>query len=128
MGLELLESAFIDPQVLPNLHEQQRRGHPLSVDDFGTGYSSLSRLVELPVRMAKIDRSLIAGLGQDPRRKALVSAVVTVANSLDLKVIAEGVETEEQAEQVARAGCHYVQGFHCGPPQSAEDLSAQWME
>jgi diguanylate cyclase (GGDEF)-like protein len=128
LGLELLESAFIDPQVLPNLHEQQRRGHPLSVDDFGTGYSSLSRLVELPVRMAKIDRSLIAGLGQDPRRKALVSAVVTVANSLDLKVIAEGVETHEQAQQVALAGCHYVQGFHCGPPQSAEDLGARWME
>ncbi|GAB7190984.1 hypothetical protein NUM3379_16910 [Kineococcus sp. NUM-3379] len=126
LGLELLESSFIDPQVLPALHEQQRRGHPLSVDDFGTGYSSLSRLVELPVRIAKIDRSFVAGLGHDRRRRALVEAVVTVAHGLDLRVVAEGVETPAQAGQVTRAGCHYLQGFHCGRPQPAEALTAAW--
>jgi diguanylate cyclase (GGDEF)-like protein len=126
LGLELLESSFIEPQVLAGLQEQQRLGHPLSVDDFGTGYSSLSRLVELPVRLAKIDKSFVAGITSDPRRRALVGAVVTVAGSLGLEVIAEGVETEEQAREVAAAGCHYVQGFHCGAPQPAEALSARW--
>ncbi len=126
LGLELLESSFIDPDVLPSLHEQQHRGHPLSVDDFGTGWSSLSRLVELPVRMAKIDKSLVAGIGHDPRRRALVEAVVTVADSLDLRVIAEGVETPEQARGAAEAGCHYLQGFHCGRPQPGEELTARW--
>ncbi len=126
LGLELLESSFIDPEVLPSLHEQQHRGHPLSVDDFGTGWSSLSRLVELPVRMAKIDKSLVAGVGHDPRRRALVEAVVTVADSLDLRVIAEGVETPEQARGALEAGCHYLQGFHCGRPQPGEELTARW--
>jgi diguanylate cyclase (GGDEF)-like protein len=126
LGLELLESSFIDERVLPNLHEQQRRGHPLSVDDFGTGYSSLSRLVELPVRMAKIDKSLVADVGRDPRRRALVDAVVTVANSLQLEVVAEGVETAAQAREVAAAGCHYQQGYLRGRPQPAEVLTAAW--
>ncbi|ABS03683.1 diguanylate cyclase/phosphodiesterase with GAF sensor [Kineococcus radiotolerans SRS30216 = ATCC BAA-149] len=126
LGLEVVEDSFSNPEVLPVLQEQEHRGHPLSIDDFGTGYSSLSRLVELPVQMAKIDRSFIAGLGHDPRRRALVDAVVTVATSLDLQVIAEGVETAAQASQVTDAGCHYLQGFHCGHPQPAEALTAQW--
>nr|WP_240896839.1 EAL domain-containing protein [Kineococcus vitellinus] len=126
LGLEVLESSFIDSHVLPALHEQQQRGHPLSIDDFGTGYSSLSRLVELPVTMAKIDKSFIAGIGHDARRAALVDAVVTVATGLDLQVIAEGVETAAQAQRVTEAGCHYLQGFHCGHPQSGEALSAAW--
>ncbi|WP_328292701.1 EAL domain-containing protein [Kineococcus sp. NBC_00420] len=127
LGLELLESSFIDPQVLVGLQEQQRLGHPLSVDDFGTGYSSLSRLVELPVRLAKIDKSFVAGITTDPRRRALVAAVVTVAASLDLRVIAEGVETEAQALEVAAAGCDYLQGYWCGKPQPAEALTARWL-
>ncbi len=126
LGLELVEDSFSDPEVLAGLQEQQRRGHPVSVDDFGTGYSSLSRLVDLPVRMAKIDRSFIAGLEDDPRRRALVDAVVTVATSLDAQVIAEGVETAAQAVQVTEAGCHYLQGFHCGRPEPADVLTARW--
>jgi diguanylate cyclase (GGDEF)-like protein len=127
LGLELLETSFVDPQILPVLHEQHRRGHPLSVDDFGTGYSSLSRLVELPVQMAKIDKSLVTDIGRDARRRALVDAVVTVAGSLDLRVIAEGVETPAQARAVVAAGCHYLQGYHCGRPQPADALSADWL-
>ena len=126
LGLELLEDSFSDPQLLPGLHEQQRRGHPLSVDDFGTGYSSLSRLVELPVRMAKIDQSFVAGLEHDVRRRALVDAVVTVATGLDLRVTAEGVETAGQAGLAAEAGCHYLQGHHCGSPQPGEALTERW--
>lgn len=126
LGLELVESSFIDPRVLPTLHEHHRRGHPLSVDDFGTGYSSLSRLVELPVTMAKIDKSFVAGIDDDPRRLALVSAVVTVADSLRLHVIAEGVESGTQARVLADAGCHLMQGFHYGRPEEGDVLTASW--
>ena len=70
-------------------------------------------------------RLVHTGLGHDPRRKAVVAAVVTVVDSLDLRVIAEGVETEAQAHRAAGAGCHYLQGFHCGRPRSADDLTAQ---
>ncbi|GAB3468105.1 EAL domain-containing protein [Kineococcus endophyticus] len=122
LGLELLESSFIDPLVLPALHELQRRGHPLSIDDFGTGYSSLARLVDLPVRMAKVDKSLVAGIASDPRRRALLDAVVTVAVGLDVEVVAEGVESAEQAEALLAAGCDYLQGFHCGAPGPADEI------
>nr|WP_276611953.1 EAL domain-containing protein [Kineococcus vitellinus] len=126
LGLELAEAGFGDPQVLPGLREQQRRGHPLCVDDFGTGPSSLSRLVELPVTMAKIDQSFVAGLEHDARRGALVDAVVAVATRLDLRVTAEGVETAGQADRAVAAGCHYLQGHHCGAPQPGDALSALW--
>ncbi|MFB9375975.1 putative bifunctional diguanylate cyclase/phosphodiesterase [Kineococcus gynurae] len=116
LGLELLEGSFADPEVVTRLHEYVDRGHPLSIDDFGTGYSSLSRLVDLPVRLAKIDKSFVAGIEGDPRRRALVDAVVTVAEHLGLQVVAEGVETAAQASAVRDAGCHYLQGWWCGAP------------
>ncbi|WP_432560866.1 putative bifunctional diguanylate cyclase/phosphodiesterase [Kineococcus sp. SYSU DK003] len=123
LGLELLEHSFLDPAVVTGLTEQQRRGHPLSVDDFGTGYSSLSRLVELPARLAKIDKSFVAGIPDDPRRRSLVEAVVTVAAGLGLDVVAEGVESAAEARTVLDAGCHLLQGYHCGRPQPAEALT-----
>nr|WP_281373208.1 EAL domain-containing protein [Kineococcus aurantiacus] len=126
VGLELLEGDFADARVVAALHAHHLRGHPLSVDDFGTGYSSLSRLVELPVTRAKIDRSLVAGVGGDPRRRALVDAVVTVAGGLGLDVVAEGVETADQARAVLSAGCRYLQGFHCGAPAPAETVQLRW--
>jgi EAL domain-containing protein (putative c-di-GMP-specific phosphodiesterase class I) len=126
LGLELVEQEFVDARVLPVLQELQQRGHPLSVDDFGTGYSSLSRLVELPVGAAKIDKSLVAGIGGDPRRQALVRAVVGVAGSLGLRVVAEGVETVDQADHVRRAGCHYLQGALYGGAEAAEALTSAW--
>jgi diguanylate cyclase (GGDEF)-like protein len=125
LGLEVLESSFIDPLVLPGLHDLQRRGHPLSIDDFGTGYSSLARLVDLPVQMAKVDKSLVAGIADDPRRRSLLDAVVTVAAGLELQVVAEGVENASQAEALLAAGCDYLQGYHCGAPVPAEELDVR---
>ncbi|PRY14676.1 putative bifunctional diguanylate cyclase/phosphodiesterase [Kineococcus rhizosphaerae] len=126
VGLEILESGFADSRVLPGLHARHLDGHPLSVDDFGTGYSSLSRLVELPVAMVKVDKSLVAGVAHDLRRRALLDAVVTVAAGLDVQVIAEGIETADQAKAVLAAGCHYLQGFHCGAPEPAETVVRHW--
>ena len=126
LGLEIVEAAFVDSQLLPALIRHQRRGHPLSIDDFGTGYSSLSRLIDLPVSIAKIDQSFVTHLTNDTRRQALVAAVIVVAQHLDLRVIGEGVESEDQAQYLDRVGCHFLQGFHTGRPQPGDQLAALW--
>jgi diguanylate cyclase (GGDEF)-like protein len=126
IGLELLEAAFLYPTLVPALLEYQQRGHPLSIDDFGTGYSSLSRLVKLPVASAKIDREFVAEMTSDPKSRALIDAVITVGTGLGLRIVAEGVENEAQAVDLAEAGCHLLQGFQFGRPAPAEQLTAEW--
>jgi diguanylate cyclase (GGDEF)-like protein len=128
LGLEVVESAFIDPLLLPALDGYHRRGHPLSVDDFGTGHSSLSRLIELPVDIAKIDHSFVADVPDGTRQRALIDAVVAVGRHLDLRVVGEGVEAENQARYLRDAGCDLLQGFHIGTPQPGEALSSAWRE
>ncbi len=124
LGLEIVEEAFRDQAVLLALDGYQRRGHPLAVDDFGSGYSSLSRLVSLPVAIAKIDRSFIAGLPRDTRSRALVVSVLVVALNLGLRVIAEGVENDEQCTYLTDAGCDLLQGFHLSRPLPPDDVTA----
>ncbi len=126
LGLELLETSFIHPHLVPALQTLHWLGHPLSIDDFGTGYSSLSRLVQLPVDTAKIDRSFVEALEHDPRSRALVEAVLVVADKLDLQVVGEGVENDAQARALREAGCHLLQGFHLGAPQAPTELTAAW--
>ncbi|MEW1957482.1 EAL domain-containing protein [Kineococcus sp. NPDC059986] len=123
LGLEILEEAFSDPLLLSALGTYSAQGHPIAVDDFGTGYSSLSRLVGFPVAYAKIDRSFVAGLPEDTRSRALVDAVLVVAAGLDLRVIGEGVETEEQRAYLTGAGVHLLQGYHLGRPQPTGAIS-----
>ncbi|WP_328291390.1 sensor domain-containing phosphodiesterase [Kineococcus sp. NBC_00420] len=127
LGLEVVEDDFAGPDLAPALRVLHEAGHPLSIDDFGTGYSSLSRLVTLPVAIAKIDKAFIAGLAQDPRSRALVDAVMVVAHSLGLQVIAEGVETPEQAAQVLACGCEYLQGHQESAPLTAEAV-LRWLQ
>lgn len=122
IGLEVIEDALADPLLLPVLEAYEQDGHPLSVDDFGTGYSSLSRLVAMPVDLAKIDRAFVAGLPRDPRSRRLVSAVLTVAESLDLAVVGEGVETLEQQEYLVAEGCTYLQGYLICAPVPGDEL------
>ncbi len=126
LGLEIVENDFVDALLLPRLAEHHDRGHPLAVDDFGTGYSSLARLVDFPVQYAKIDRSFVAGVPADPRRRTLIETIVIIAHHLDLTVIAEGVETQQQVIDLTAAGCDLLQGYHLGRPQTGEALTAQW--
>ena len=126
LGLEVVEASFIDPGLLNRLQQHHQRGHPLAVDDFGTGYSSLSRLVEVDADIAKIDKSFVAGITFDPRRRAVIEAVTVVAERLGLDVIGEGVESVEQALALTAAGCHLQQGFLYGAPTDANSLNQQW--
>jgi diguanylate cyclase (GGDEF)-like protein/PAS domain S-box-containing protein len=118
LTLEITESLLVidDDDTLEQLQEIRRLGINLSIDDFGTGYSSLSYLKKFPVSTLKIDRSFIMGLPDNSEDEALVSAILAMANSLNLTVVAEGVETQEQAELLKRKGCQYLQGYYFSKP------------
>jgi EAL domain-containing protein (putative c-di-GMP-specific phosphodiesterase class I) len=96
-------------------------GVSLSIDDFGTGYSSLSRLAPLPVGQLKIDKSFVSGL--DPRCSRIVPAIILMAHSVGLSVVAEGVEEVAQFEALHRSGCDLIQGYFLGRPIGASGFT-----
>jgi EAL domain-containing protein (putative c-di-GMP-specific phosphodiesterase class I) len=99
-------------------------GIQTAIDDFGTGYSSLSHLKKMPLHTLKIDRGFIKDLMTDSDDSAIVTAVITMAHSLNLKVIAEGVETDEQLQHLKELGCERAQGFLLGRPMPPHEISA----
>ncbi len=122
--IELTEAALLtgDPVIAANLEALKRLGFSLALDDFGTGYSSLSLLQRFAVDKLKIDGSFVSNLGARSEAEALVYAVVKLARALSLKVIAEGVETEEQKRRLVACGCDEFQGHLTGMPMSAEAM------
>lgn len=112
--LELTESALMDDveNSAALLARLKDLGTPIAVDDFGTGYSSLQYLQQLPVDVLKVDRSFVAGLGTSDSDRAIVRAVVQLADALGLTSVAEGVETEQQLAELRDLGCRQAQGFH----------------
>jgi diguanylate cyclase (GGDEF)-like protein len=118
LALEITESDVIEDAagVLTTLAALRKIGVRLMLDDFGTGFSSLSYLKRFPVDVLKIDRSFVAGLGRDGGDRAIVAAIMGVADALELEVIAEGVESAEQADELVSLGCSIAQGFHYAAP------------
>jgi EAL domain-containing protein (putative c-di-GMP-specific phosphodiesterase class I) len=99
-------------------------GIHIHVDDFGTGYSSLSYLHRFPITAVKIDRSFVGGLPAHRESEDIIKAIVSIAESLDFDVIAEGVETTAQVEKLEGLRCRYAQGFAVAKPMSGPDLEA----
>jgi EAL domain-containing protein (putative c-di-GMP-specific phosphodiesterase class I) len=121
LELELTENILMHDidQVIVQLQQLSDLGVAISIDDFGTGFSSLSYVKRLPVDRLKIDQSFIRNVVSDPSDRAIVAAIVNLAHSLRMEVVAEGVETVEQLEYVRGAGCDAVQGYYCGRPMAA---------
>jgi EAL domain-containing protein (putative c-di-GMP-specific phosphodiesterase class I) len=108
-----MQNAEASQGVLRGLKEL---GIRVAIDDFGTGYSSLSYLTSLPIDILKVDRSFVSGLGTDRGSGEITGAVIALAHSLALDVVAEGVETEGQLEILRKQGCNKVQGYLFSPP------------
>ena len=127
--LEITETGLMKDlqNVIPSLHRLNEIGVEISIDDFGTGYSSLAYLTTLPISELKIDRSFIRDLGMTPQSSAVVTAIIALARSLGLRVVAEGVENLRQMEVLHRLGCGIMQGFLFSRPQPAEDIE-KWLQ
>jgi EAL domain-containing protein (putative c-di-GMP-specific phosphodiesterase class I)/GGDEF domain-containing protein/FixJ family two-component response regulator len=126
LELEVTENSILPnaAKIIRTLSDLKARGVSQALDDFGTGYSSLSYLQRLPVQRLKIDRSFVANITSNPSDAAIVRAVVSMAHSLGLRVIAEGAETEGQLGYLRGLACDEMQGYHFSPPLPENDFVA----
>jgi len=120
--IELTESAILDSfeEIVPKMNQLKTLGIAFSLDDFGTGHSSLSVLRNLPLDELKIDRSFVSPLPDNTEDEAIVQTIIAMGKSLSLSIIAEGVETEEQASLLLESGCHNLQGYLFSKPVTIE--------
>jgi diguanylate cyclase (GGDEF)-like protein/PAS domain S-box-containing protein len=125
LELEVTESLIMQDVELAvaTMNELQRLGVRISIDDFGTGYSSLSALKTFPVARLKIDKSFIHELATDKNDQAVASAVISLGQKLNLRVIAEGVETDDQVAFLRKNNCDEMQGYHFSKPISAQGIA-----
>lgn len=126
LSIELTESSLMSERekVTETMRALRKLGIPIAIDDFGTGYSSLAYLATLPIDELKIDRSFIIRMTEEAAYMGLVNTVISLAHGLNLKVVAEGVETEEQAKMLRLLKCEQAQGYLYSKPVSAKDFAA----
>lgn len=124
LKLELTESLLVDnvKHIIATMTSLGMLGIKFSLDDFGTGYSSLQYLKKLPLSQLKIDQSFVRDIATDSSDRAIVFTIITMAHSLELDVIAEGVETEDQRQGLLSKGCKHFQGYLFGKPMSIKDF------
>ncbi len=122
--LEITESVYLRVTAAQSLSLERLKGLGvrISIDDFGTGYSSLSYLKRLPADTLKLDKSFIAGIGENVKDRAIVSTMINLADTLGMRVIGEGVESEGQAERLKEMGCELAQGYHLARPLASQAL------
>jgi len=125
LDLEITESVIMESleDTIRKLQTLRGLGINIAVDDFGTGYSSLAYIARLPVHALKIDRSFVVGMTEHQESLAIVKSIISLAHSLKLQVVAEGVETEEQAALLEQLGCDQLQGYLVSPPVPPERVS-----
>jgi EAL domain-containing protein (putative c-di-GMP-specific phosphodiesterase class I) len=125
LEVELTESTAMQnaEEAIVVMGKLKALGVRIAIDDFGTGHSSLSYLKRLPIDVLKIDRSFITGLPSNENDASITKAIITMAHSLGLKVVAEGVETEQQLRFLAENGCDQAQGFLFSRPVSAGEIA-----
>ncbi len=123
--LEITETALLDDldRMRKTFTLLRELGIRVAIDDFGTGYSSMTHLSQLPVDSLKIDRTFVTPLGQDERADGLVEAMISVARTLGLETVGEGIETPEQWRLLQAMGCGYGQGFLFDQPLSPEAIT-----
>ena len=129
LELELTESTLLDAgaDIAANLAQLERLGVGLALDDFGTGYSSLSYLKRLPLTTLKIDRSFVRDLATDSDDRILAATIIALGHQMELKVVAEGVETEEQRQILLEQGCDLAQGYLFDRPMPPEAFATAWL-
>ena len=124
LELEITESVIMKraEAVIPVLRELKEMGIRIAIDDFGTGYSSLSYLKRFPIDTLKVDRSFVGDIGSDPDDAVITTAIIALAKSLRLIVVAEGVETAEQHAFLKSQGCDLMQGYYLSKPLPAAEF------
>jgi EAL domain-containing protein (putative c-di-GMP-specific phosphodiesterase class I) len=114
--------------IIGILERLRKIGVRVSLDDFGTGYSSLSYVNRLPIDMIKIDKSLVWNLEKDYKSVMIVRSIITLGHSLNLKIIAEGIETQEQFRILNELNCDYIQGYLIGKPMEALEFEHRFIK
>lgn len=127
--IEITESSSMNDieSVLPLLHEFKSLGFQIAIDDFGKGYSALGYMKQFPIDILKIDKSFVQELTSDKKSAVITKAIIDMAHGMNLKVIAEGVETTEQLEYLRTMDCDIVQGYIIDPPMSSDRLESRYL-
>jgi len=128
LELEVTESLMMSgmTEVNNQIHQLRELGVEFSIDDFGTGYSSLSKLKEMPVSVLKIDRSFVRNVHDQENDYEIARAIVAMAHSLGIDVVAEGVESSDQDETLTHLGCQWLQGYLYGHPLGGQEFSERY--
>lgn len=130
LEIELTEMSMMDynDELINKIKELKEIGITIAIDDFGTGYSSLGYLKEFPIDTLKIDRTFIVNISEGESGIAMVAAIISLAHALQLKVVAEGVETNDELEVLKRYNCEYVQGYYYSKPLNVTDFTNRFQQ
>lgn len=132
IGIEVLESTMLDSRaanVIDNIHRLAKEGFPIELDDFGTGHAAIANLRKFPVERIKIDRSFVTGIDRDTELQHITGAMISLANQLGIRVLAEGIETAEELATIRSLNCHCVQGNFVAEPMAVgavQSWSQEW--